>query len=630
MSQSDSDSPSSSVESSPNVPRRFLPLYLLKTLSPSKQALPVVSDSDHDSENESVPLPTSYYTSPSRPEKRRHLSVPSPKMAQLSIRGHARQSRSSIPGYGQGTKKTIRVSAARLNRSESTSSAGSEAFRRTGIKGAIPVSDTALLTTGAEAFRTTGIQGAVPVSDPALLNTGAEAIRRKGMTGAIPVSDPALLTSGADAPRRLRIHVVSPVSDPALLTTGSEALRRIGMKTAIPVSDMALLTPLHDRSRPPVNTRRTEGRCVQRLFDGGDPEKHLDGNGPKCTTPPGSPVSRFPIRRRVLLPRMKEVQMQYREPRIPIVVSDSDSSGDESENDGEEAPESVAISRVVSEILGMQPLEDNDESLFRGPVDVPSVTVGRDSDPQPDEPPVGFQEKDKPKLTSKKDKDRINRKDSVLAANLTDQKVKEIFKYPCCDSLCLREFCREEVAKQRTYYYGLTRTEKNVLLRGCMKQTHQGRTGYVVNGKSFCREGFKKLYSVGNDRLQKVSQDIFFRIQPETFSKEKSSTQLALVQWLNDFFQINVESLPNKDIFHLPDNWTKFEVFEAFKNETLSREETTLTYSWFCRIWNLEFPRVRIPKRSRFSTCAPCTEFKALRDKATLEHERSMFCFSQV
>src|SRR5450759_3368139 len=85
----------------------------------------------------------------------------------------------------------------------------------------------------------------------------------------------------------------------------------------------------------------------------------------------------------------------------------------------------------------------------------------------------------------------------------------------------------------------------------------------------------------------------------------------------------NVESLPNKDHFHLLDNWTKFEVFEALKNESMLREATSMTYSWFCRIWNLEFPRVRIPKRSRFSTCAPCIEFKALRDKATLEAERS-------
>lgn len=77
------------------------------------------------------------------------------------------------------------------------------------------------------------------------------------------------------------------------------------------------------------------------------------------------------------------------------------------------------------------------------------------------------------------------------------------------------------------------------------------------------------------------------------------------------------------DIFHLPDNWTKLEVFEAFQMESLLREEASLTYSWFCRIWNLEFPRVQTPKRSRFSTCGSCTEFKALREKAMLEAERS-------
>src|SRR5450759_1268016 len=98
MPHSDPDSPSSSVQSSPNAPRRFLPLHILKMLSPSKQVIPTVSDSDSESDDEFVPLPTSYYTSPSRPEKRRHLSVPSPRMAILSIDGPARRLRSPFPG----------------------------------------------------------------------------------------------------------------------------------------------------------------------------------------------------------------------------------------------------------------------------------------------------------------------------------------------------------------------------------------------------------------------------------------------------------------------------------------------------------------------------------------------------
>jgi hypothetical protein len=50
MSDSTSNhSGASSVESSPNVTRRFLPSHLLKTLPISKQAIPEVSDSDSES-----------------------------------------------------------------------------------------------------------------------------------------------------------------------------------------------------------------------------------------------------------------------------------------------------------------------------------------------------------------------------------------------------------------------------------------------------------------------------------------------------------------------------------------------------------------------------------------------------
>ena len=59
--------------------------------------------------------------------------------------------------------------------------------------------------------------------------------------------------------------------------------------------------------------------------------------------------------------------MQYREARSPIVLSDSDSS-EESEDEPPKAPESIAISRVVSDILGKEPLEDSDARLFRHPV----------------------------------------------------------------------------------------------------------------------------------------------------------------------------------------------------------------------------------------------------------------------
>jgi hypothetical protein len=165
-------------------------------------------------------------------------------------------------------------------------------------------------------------------------------------------------------------------------------------------------------------------------------------------------------------------------------------------------------------------------------------------------------------------------------------------------------------------------------LRGCMVSSRS--TGYSVNGHMLCRLGFKKLFSVGNNRLQKISGNMFTRTENHRFHREATSTYYTLIDWLNDFFSRNVESLPNKDIYHLPDNWSKTEVFDAFKNETELRQEQEVTYSWFCRVWKSQFSRVRIPKRSRFSTCAPCTKFKAMRDKSTLMEERCKFLIHLV
>jgi hypothetical protein len=288
-----------------------------------------------------------------------------------------------------------------------------------------------------------------------------------------------------------------PVSDVGL-ESGTPVLGE-AMGGAIPVSDVRLGSGTPDISM--AGSSVVGGKCIQRLFNESPVRKdNPDSNSRE------SPVAQVPIRRRIVLPRVKNLRMQYREPRSPIVISESDSS-DERSND-EELPGPVAISRVVREILNSHTFEGSETDLYTDPVEVPNISRGSDSDrregPDKFNSPVGFQEKQKSKDLGKKDRDRKMRKDDVSNAKLATRKIKNILRYPCCDNICLRKLGADQVTKQRQYYYGLTHTEKNVLLRGCMEKTHQGRSGYNVHGQSFCREGFKRLYSVGNDRLQKV------------------------------------------------------------------------------------------------------------------------------
>src|SRR5450759_2384226 len=231
------------------------------------------------------------------------------------------------------------------------------------------------------------------------------------------------------------------------------------MQEARPVSDPTFLISPLDRPRGPASNRATEGRWKQRLFVASphQPDGVDDGNVAVTSSPPAttprSPV--FPIRHRVVLPKMRIVQMQCREARSPIELSDTNSSGETSEDDQKQF-ESIAISRVVSEILGRNHLEVSDDNLFSDPVDEETTSleydVPRDNVVDPPESPVGFQDKDKPKPCRKRVKLRSERKDVVSRSNLAEEKIKQVFKYPCCESLCLLKLGRDEVAKHRTYY----------------------------------------------------------------------------------------------------------------------------------------------------------------------------------
>jgi hypothetical protein len=169
-----------------------------------------------------------------------------------------------------------------------------------------------------------------------------------------------------------------------------EAVFKEGMGTAIPVSEMGLAsdtqntTSLAGGSQGVTNLQPVGGKCMQRLFE--ESPVRTDPNSPK------SPPAKVPIRRRIVLPRLQNIRMQYREPRSPIVISESDSSDEPSQD--EEVPGLVEISQVVGEILGRYTLQGSEVGLFDDTIEVSNPLEGSDSDrrerPKKVNSPIGF------------------------------------------------------------------------------------------------------------------------------------------------------------------------------------------------------------------------------------------------
>jgi hypothetical protein len=80
-------------------------------------------------------------------------------------------------------------------------------------------------------------------------------------------------------------------------------------------------------------------------------------------------------------------------------------------------------------------------------------------------------------------------------------------------------------------------------------------------------------------------------------------------------------------VIHLPDSYSKLEVWQTFKTSFSNFDKgANVTYRFWCKTWKKHFSHVKIPHVNRFGVCADCEEFKTIRDKAIIAEEKSKSC----
>ena len=76
--------------------------------------------------------------------------------------------------------------------------------------------------------------------------------------------------------------------------------------------------------------------------------------------------------------------------------------------------------------------------------------------------------------------------------------------------------------------------------------------------------------------------------------------------------------MPNRDTIHIPDNFSRREIYNLYKGyaEGVEGNGSFITYAYFTRIWKKQFNNVCIPKKSRMGICSICATLKSRRDKS--------------
>lgn len=225
-----------------------------------------------------------------------------------------------------------------------------------------------------------------------------------------------------------------------------------------------------------------------------------------------------------------------------------------------------------------------------------------------------------------KRKTRVDeRNDKKIDTMLDKQEISRVARRACCIQNCLFSLGSKGVKECREEWLRLSTTEQNIILQVSINggskenQRHQ----FKVKNRFVCRGAVKDIYQVGNNRLNRL-RDIPLGSKVERSLRESTSAFHDTTQWLSTFFIKNVEQLPNKTYFHLPDSYTKKEVYEVYLGALRGGSVLAMSYSYFCRVWNTNFNRVKIPRKNRFSICSMCAELKGLRDKTMKSEEKGI------
>lgn len=222
--------------------------------------------------------------------------------------------------------------------------------------------------------------------------------------------------------------------------------------------------------------------------------------------------------------------------------------------------------------------------------------------------------------------------ESIEDANTTLSRTKRLLKRAavkktcreyCCAKNCLRGLGFNKIKQEREIFFGMKRSNQNNFLRASIGMAHE-HTRYTVLDEIVCRRCFLKVFCVSNQRMK-------FFLARSRFGEEvmqcsytmRETPELSFVNnWLDVFVGYNGENLQNCKFTHLPDNFTKAEVYNLYVETLKERNMPMLSLCSFLRVWRKYFSHVKIPKKTRMGVCQICAELKAKRDTAKTSEQK--------
>ncbi|KAL3694898.1 hypothetical protein R1sor_008549 [Riccia sorocarpa] len=159
-------------------------------------------------------------------------------------------------------------------------------------------------------------------------------------------------------------------------------------------------------------------------------------------------------------------------------------------------------------------------------------------------------------------------------SKLTPECLAKELRQFCCKNTCVWNLGIDMLRRERKLYFRLSRTERSIYLESLVTKLENGRVVFRLSQNLIVRrKAFKIVFCVGNSRMQRLRLEDKHPASIDTVARQPSAEAFILLEWLDSFFLSHCERQPADGKYHLPNNFTKKEVYDHYRTDMAQAEE---------------------------------------------------------
>lgn len=188
--------------------------------------------------------------------------------------------------------------------------------------------------------------------------------------------------------------------------------------------------------------------------------------------------------------------------------------------------------------------------------------------------------------------------------------ISRLLEEPCCRKGCLKYLSPAEVCQARHHFSSKTPEEQRQYLLDCETVSSVDSAQpqiFALFGKGLCKKGFALVLDCSTKRLDRVAallREGVAKVSHRNVGQLRQTTKTTdAIAWMNSYFQMIGEHMPDCDRIHLPSFLTKRDVYERMVAELRENgldEKEIISLSQFYSVWESQFASVLIPEVSHF------------------------------